>query len=75
VRGSSTSFERPQEPIIMVDGSRTEVAALRMLPASQIAEIRILNATEGTFHYGTGATNGVIVVTTRRGTRTRDADA
>ncbi|MGH7468645.1 MAG: TonB-dependent receptor [Longimicrobiales bacterium] len=66
LRGSSTSFERPQQPMVMIDGSRSEVAALRTLPASNIEEIRILNATEGTMWYGTGATNGVIVVTTRR---------
>ena len=66
VRGSATSFERPQEPVIMIDGNHSEVAALRTLPASDIQEIRILNAGEGTQRYGTGATNGVIVITTRK---------
>ena len=65
VRGSSTSFERPQEPIIMIDGNRSEVAALRTLPARDIQEIQILTAGEGTQRFGTGATNGVIVITTR----------
>lgn len=65
VRGSSTSFERPQEPVIMIDGNRSEVAALRMLPARDIQQMQILNAAEGTQRYGTGATNGVIVITTR----------
>ncbi len=66
VRGSTTSFERPQEPMIVIDGNRSEVAALRALPANDIEEIQILNAGEGTLRYGTGATNGVIVITTRR---------
>jgi len=67
LRGTATSFERPQEPLVIIDNSRTEVAALRTLPASDIKEIRILDAREGTLLYGTGATNGVIVVVTKRG--------
>ena len=64
LRGAATSFERPQEPLVIIDNSRTEVAALRVLPAVDVDEIRILDAREGTLQYGTGATNGVIVVAT-----------
>ncbi|MEX2285236.1 MAG: TonB-dependent receptor plug domain-containing protein [Gemmatimonadota bacterium] len=66
LRGGATSFEPPQEPMVMIDGNHSEVAALRTLPARDIQEIRILNAGEGTQRYGTGAANGVIVITTRK---------
>ena len=62
LRGGATSFERPQQPLVVIDGNLSEVAALRTLPASNIEGIEILNATEGTMRYGTGATNGVIVI-------------
>ena len=57
---------RPQQPVVIIDGNRSEVDALRMLPAADIEEIRILNAGEATTRYGTGATNRVIVITTRK---------
>jgi hypothetical protein len=66
VRGSATSFERPQAPVVIIDGMWSDVATLHTLPASNVEEIRILNANEGTARYGTGATNGVIVISTRR---------
>ena len=50
----------------MIDVNHSEVAALRTLPARDIQQIQILNAAEGTYRYGTGATNGVIVITTRK---------
>ncbi|MGH7463395.1 MAG: hypothetical protein ACREMA_20495, partial [Longimicrobiales bacterium] len=48
VRGGETSFERPQEPIVIIDGNRSEVNQLRTLPAHYIESIEILNATDGT---------------------------
>ena len=67
VRGGETSFERPQTPIVIIDGNVSEAAELRTLPARVIDSIEILNATEGTMRYGTGATNGVFVIKTRKG--------
>lgn len=52
-------------PLLVVDGSRmVEFTYLRSVPASMIQSIRLLNGTSGTKLYGTGAGNGVVVVTT-----------
>jgi len=67
LRGSSTSFEGSQEPLVFIDSNVSEVAALRTLPARDIESMEILNAIEGTMRYGTGAVNGVIVIKTKRG--------
>ncbi|MEX2282075.1 MAG: hypothetical protein WEE89_06300 [Gemmatimonadota bacterium] len=68
LRGGAASFERPQEPVIVIDGIRSEIKALHTLPASDIEEIRFLNAGEGMNRFGTGASNGVIEIYTKRGT-------
>ena len=66
LRGGATSFELPQAPLIVIDGQRSDIATLHTLPAINVEEIRILQAGEGTTQFGTGATNGVIVIRTRR---------
>jgi outer membrane cobalamin receptor len=61
-RGSS-SVNLSNAPMVLVDGIRHEPSALQQVPAGRIREIRILNGVTGTSRYGTGAGNGVIVVT------------
>ncbi|MBA3578563.1 MAG: hypothetical protein H0W42_01125 [Gemmatimonadaceae bacterium] len=54
-------------PYVFVDGMRYgPVGTLRLIPASNVAEIRFLPAWEATTVYGTGFMSGVIEVTTRR---------
>ena len=67
VRGGATSFEQSQEPIVVVDGIRSEFTVLHTLPKFDLESIEILNAVDGTLRYGTGATNGVIVIKTNKG--------
>ena len=52
-------------PLLVVDEVvMADFRYLRRIPAESIAFIRILNGSEGTMRYGTGAGNGVIVVET-----------
>ena len=54
-------------PTVYVDEQRYgEIAALKDIPALQVASIRLYRAWEATTKYGTGNTGGVIAVTTRR---------
>ncbi len=54
-------------PTIFVDGMEYgPVSSLRLIPASNVAEIRLLRSYEATTLYGTGYMSGVIEVTTRR---------
>lgn len=53
-------------PLLLVDGAYMEsYEYLRDIPATNIESMRILDGTEGTRYFGTGAGNGVILVSTR----------
>jgi outer membrane cobalamin receptor len=53
-------------PLLLVDGAHMDsFEYLRDIPAYSIESIRILDGTEGTRYFGTGAGNGVILVSTR----------
>lgn len=67
-RGETTlKNNSPSEPAVYVDGQMYgNVAALKQLHASQIAEIRLYRAWEATTKFGTGNMAGVIALTTRR---------
>jgi len=64
-RRGAGSIALSSAPTVLLDGVRSDFAALQKVPADRILEIRILNGVDGTARYGTGAGNGVIVVTTR----------
>ncbi len=64
-----TSFRTNEStlPTVFVDGLHYgPVSTLGLIPASNIAEIRLFRAWEATTIYGTGYMSGVIAVTTRR---------
>ena len=64
-RGYS-SIELSPNPLLLVDGAPIDgFDYLRDIPACSIESIRILDGTEGTRYFGTGAGNGVILVSTR----------
>lgn len=66
LRGGPTSVTQSQLPMVVIDGTITDVSSLQTMPARDIEELRILNGIEGSWRYGTGAGNGVIEITTRR---------
>lgn len=57
-------------PTVYVDGMRYgTIDALRAIPATQIASIRLYRSWDATTRYGTGNMGGVIAITTRLDTR------
>jgi outer membrane cobalamin receptor len=64
-RGTS-SIALSAEPWIMIDEAQlADIRNLRQIPASTIESVRILSGTAGTAKYGTGAGNGVIIISTK----------
>jgi hypothetical protein len=54
-------------PTVYVDGQEFgPISSLRLIPASQIATIRLYRAWESATIYGSGNGGGVIAITTRR---------
>ncbi|MEO7646941.1 MAG: hypothetical protein ABIV11_01725 [Gemmatimonadaceae bacterium] len=54
-------------PTVFVDGIEYgPISSLRLIPALDVAEIRLYRSWEATTAYGTGFMSGVIAVTTRR---------
>jgi outer membrane cobalamin receptor len=66
-RGRSSIALRDQ-PLILVDGVELkDFAALGDMPASDVFDIEVLTGVDATTHYGTNATNGVILIRTKVG--------
>ena len=64
-RGSA-SIELSNAPLLYLDGVRiSDFKRLQDIAASTIETIQILNGTQATKYYGTGAGNGVIAIITR----------
>ena len=65
--GSPTDEGSAGEIVVYVDNSRLGYKdQLASIEASRIKEIRYLNAADATQRYGTGHTEGVILITTKR---------
>ncbi len=60
----STSSSDPR--VYVDDQPYGGLSSLRLIPAAQIAEIRLYRGWEATTRFGTGNVDGVIAVTTRR---------
>ncbi|WP_018617049.1 SusC/RagA family TonB-linked outer membrane protein [Segetibacter koreensis] len=56
------------QPMLVVDGAPTPLGYLSSIPPSDIQELTILKSAASAAVYGPDAVNGVIVVTTKRGT-------
>ena len=64
-----TSFRSNEStlPTVFVDGLEYgPISTLRLIPATDVAEIRLFRSWEATTAFGTGFMAGVIAVTTRR---------
>lgn len=62
----STDLHDPSAPLIMVDG--IEAATFNNIDANEIESISILKDASATAVYGVRGANGVIIITTKRGT-------
>jgi outer membrane cobalamin receptor len=63
-RGLGRTVGVDRQPVVVVDGVRAHVSILFHLDASDIVTIRLLNGTDATTRYGTGASLGAIVIQT-----------
>lgn len=64
-RGRSSVMLRDQ-PLIIVDGVElNDFTTLGVMPAADIEQIEVLTGIDATTYYGTGATKGVIRITTK----------
>ncbi|MEO6869455.1 MAG: SusC/RagA family TonB-linked outer membrane protein, partial [Ginsengibacter sp.] len=66
VRGTG-SINASSEPLIIVDGLPISSAAFNLLSANDIENVTVLKDASASAIYGSRAGNGVIVVTTKRG--------
>jgi vitamin B12 transporter len=64
-RGRSSIMLRDQPMIIMDGVELNDFATLTVIPASDIEQIEVLSGIDATTYYGTGATKGVIRITTK----------
>ena len=65
IRGGS-SINRSNEPLVLVDGLERSFADIN---PSDIAEVTVLKDAASTAIYGSRASNGVVLITTKRGQR------
>ena len=72
IRGTR-SITASNEPLIVVDGVMDAVSDLSDIPSGDIESISVLKDASSTAIYGSRGANGVIIVTTRKGTSDRTA--
>ncbi len=72
VRGAA-SIRGGGEPLYVIDGIRTDAASALNMSTFDIESVSVLKDASATALYGSGAANGVIVITTKRGQFTRPA--
>ncbi|HZI22678.1 MAG TPA: Plug domain-containing protein [Gemmatimonadales bacterium] len=69
-RRGPASFVLNDAPLIFVDGVQwVDFQRLQTIPASTLHSIEILNGLDGTTYYGSNAVSGVIVISTKNGSR------
>ncbi len=66
-RGASTVHLLEDMPILVDNVRVTDLLVLEKMPAREITRIRVLNGIDATTYYGTGATDGVILIDTKGG--------
>ena len=65
-RRGASSINLHEDMLVLVDGIRVmDVRSLGDLPAGVIRRIQVLSGLDGTTRYGTGAGDGVILISTR----------
>ena len=68
IRGISTYADVSTSPLVLIDDIESDIATLSQLAANDIQDISILKDAGSTAIFGLKGANGVILVTTRRGT-------
>ncbi len=72
IRGTST-FKQAL-PLYIIDGQHVEMSEFEKLDPNRIASLEVLKDATSTAIYGSRASNGVIVVTTKKGQYTSNGD-
>ena len=68
IRGAMTSFRGNSEPLILLDN--VEIPSIQIVNPNDIASITILKDASAASIYGAKASNGVILITTKKGSGT-----
>lgn len=67
IRGVSTMNASGQTPLVIIDGIQSDFTTLNAMDPNNIASISVLKDASATAVYGVRGANGVIIVTTKRG--------
>ena len=67
IRGNSTFTEGGGDPLVVIDGVQLKGAYFNDINPNDIESIQILKDAATTSSYGIGASNGVIIITTKKG--------
>ncbi|MGO3183616.1 MAG: SusC/RagA family TonB-linked outer membrane protein [Aequorivita sp.] len=73
IRGVGSLIAGASSPLYIVDGSPIREQDLATIPNEDIENISILKDAATTAQYGSRGSNGVVVITTKSGTRNKDA--
>lgn len=68
LRGLSTINTQSQEPLIVIDGIQSTTEVLDAMDPYEVENMSVLKDASATAIYGVKGANGVIIVTTKRGT-------
>ncbi|MCH2490609.1 MAG: TonB-dependent receptor [Flavobacteriales bacterium] len=73
IRGTSSLVAGASSPLYIVDGAPIDEQDLNAIPNNEIESISILKDAATTSQYGSRGANGVVVITTKKGKKNRDA--
>ena len=73
IRGTTSLTAGASSPLYIVDGAPLDEEDLNAIPNNQIESIAILKDAATTSQYGSRGANGVVVITTKKGKRNKDA--
>lgn len=67
IRGVATLNDGGKDPLIVIDGVQSTIETMNALDPNEISSISVLKDASSTAVYGVKGANGVIIVSTRRG--------
>jgi len=70
IRGIGTMSDN-NDPMVLIDGVEASVAQIAQIPANDIDNVSVLKDAASASIYGVRAANGVILITTKRGTESK----
>ncbi|MCB0464331.1 MAG: SusC/RagA family TonB-linked outer membrane protein [Aequorivita sp.] len=73
IRGTGSLVAGASSPLYIVDGTPIREQDLANIPNEDIENITILKDASMTARYGSRGSNGVVIITTKNGTRNKDA--